>query len=62
MAPDGDFAGGGMHDVIRDGTARLSAADRDAIAAWLLAMPVRPGHGVPTPLPAGDTAPRADYE
>ncbi len=36
MLPDGDFAGGGMAPVIDDNTGRLSAADRSAIARYLL--------------------------
>lgn len=36
MLPDGDFVGSGMYRVVEDGTAKLSAADRAAIVAWLL--------------------------
>lgn len=40
--PDGDFAGAGMAEVIRN-TAMLSAADRAAIADYVLALPPRQG-------------------
>jgi len=42
MTPAGDFAGGGMAEVIRN-TALLSAADRAAIAAYIAALPPRIG-------------------
>lgn len=45
MDPDGDFAGGIMARVIDRGTARLSAADRAAIAEYILSLPARPGGG-----------------
>jgi len=35
MLPDGDFVGKEMYRVIEDGTSKLSADDRSAIAAWL---------------------------
>ena len=34
--PDGDTFGSGMGEVVRHGTAWLSQADREAIAAYLL--------------------------
>lgn len=44
MMPDGDFAGGGMGEVISNSTSRLTEADRRAIAAYLLALPpIGPG-------------------
>ncbi|MGO9630050.1 MAG: c-type cytochrome [Xanthobacteraceae bacterium] len=42
MNPAGDYAGGGMAEVIRN-TASLSAADREAIAAYIAALPPRQG-------------------
>jgi len=36
MMPDGDFAGGGMADVIDDNTSRLTPEDRRAMAEFLL--------------------------
>lgn len=36
MLPDGDFPGKGMYRVIRDGTSKLSDADRAAMVAFLL--------------------------
>jgi len=39
MEPDGDFAGGAMAHVIEQGTGRLSAADRAAIAEYILSLP-----------------------
>ncbi|MEZ4239509.1 MAG: hypothetical protein R3F59_25800 [Myxococcota bacterium] len=42
MLPDGDFAGGGMRHVIRDGTALLPEADRDAIIRYPQAPPPLP--------------------
>jgi mono/diheme cytochrome c family protein len=36
MTPDGDFVGGEMARVVREGTARLAAEDRAAMAAWLV--------------------------
>lgn len=41
IKPDGDVVGGVMLEIVRDETASLSAADRDAIAAYLRALPVR---------------------
>lgn len=35
MTPEGDVIGGEMGRVIREGTARLSASDRAAIARWM---------------------------
>ncbi len=43
MLPDGDFAGGGMGQVIDDNTSQLTAADRQAIGAYLLSVPARSG-------------------
>ncbi len=42
MDPAGDFAGGAMAEVIRN-TAELSAADREAIAAYIVTLPPRQG-------------------
>ncbi|MBM4197263.1 MAG: c-type cytochrome [Gammaproteobacteria bacterium] len=42
MLPDGDFAGAGMGEVIDENTGKLTAADREAIAAYLLALPAVP--------------------
>jgi mono/diheme cytochrome c family protein len=39
ITPDGDVAGGEMRRVIRDGTAHLTEADREAIAAWATSVP-----------------------
>lgn len=39
MTPGGDFAGGLMAEVVDRGTGRLSASDRDAIAAYVLSLP-----------------------
>ena len=35
LTPDGEGTGGEMRRVIRDGTSKLTPADRDALAAWL---------------------------
>jgi hypothetical protein len=45
MTHSGDFAGGGMTEVIRN-TSRLSADDRTAIATYLASLPLVQG---PTP-------------
>jgi cytochrome c553 len=42
MLPSGDFAGGGMTDVVRN-TALLGADDRAAIAAYIASLPPRQG-------------------
>ncbi|MEQ1569058.1 MAG: cytochrome c [Myxococcota bacterium] len=42
MTPDGEFVGGGMRHVIRDGTRHLSDQDRLAMARYLRALPPRP--------------------
>jgi mono/diheme cytochrome c family protein len=42
MNPAGDYAGSGMAEVIRN-TSELSAADRDAIAAYIASLPPRQG-------------------
>jgi mono/diheme cytochrome c family protein len=39
ILPDGDVAGGLMDEVIRQGTGRLTPADRHAIAVYLRALP-----------------------
>ena len=39
MLPDGDVVGGSMYPVVEDGTAALPAADRTAIAEYLLSLP-----------------------
>jgi len=41
MLPDGDFAGSSMGAVIEDNTSKLTAADRQAIAAYLKSLPPR---------------------
>jgi mono/diheme cytochrome c family protein len=50
MTPSGDFAGGTMAEVIRN-TSLLAADDRNAIAAYIAALPPRQG---PTPPPKKD--------
>jgi mono/diheme cytochrome c family protein len=40
--PDGDFVGGAMQEVIRDGTAHLGDDDRAAIAEYLFSLPPLP--------------------
>lgn len=40
--PDGDVAGGAMNAVIQDSTGQLTAADREAIAAYLESLPATP--------------------
>lgn len=40
--PDGDVAGGGMGAVIRDATGRLTDADREAIADYLMGLEPAP--------------------
>ncbi len=39
MLPDGDFVGGGMGEVVDNTTSRWSAADRDAVIAYLRSVP-----------------------
>ena len=39
MTPDGDFAGGGMADVIEEGTRHLTPEDRRALVVYLRALP-----------------------
>jgi mono/diheme cytochrome c family protein len=39
MMPDGDFAGGGMNEVVQNSTSKLTPEDRRAIAAYLKALP-----------------------
>ncbi|UEM05575.1 cytochrome c [Skermanella rosea] len=39
MMPDGDFVGGGMNEVVENSTSKLTAEDREAIAAYLLTVP-----------------------
>ena len=50
MTPSGDFAGGAMAEVIRN-TSLLTSEDRDAIAAYIAALPPRQG---PTPPPKNE--------
>ena len=50
MNPAGDYAGGGMADVIAN-TSQLSAADRAAIATYIASLPPIKG---PTPPPKKD--------
>lgn len=40
MLPDGDFAGSSMVAVIEDNTSKLTPEDRQAIAAYLRALPI----------------------
>jgi len=54
MNPAGDFAGGGMGEVIRN-TALLGEADRAAIAAYIAALPPRQGPKPPPAPPAPPT-------
>jgi len=53
ITPDGDFVGSGMADVVL-ATAKLTDADRHAIAAFLKALPAKPS----TPKPAAAAAVR----
>lgn len=39
LTPDGDAVGAGMRHVIRDGTAHLPPADREALATFVAALP-----------------------
>ena len=39
MAPDGDFVGSGMGEVVENSTSHLTQADLEAIAAYLQAVP-----------------------
>lgn len=39
MTPDGDFAGSGMGEVIRNSTSKLTPEDRRAIAVYLKSVP-----------------------
>ena len=39
MKPDGDFVGGGMAEVVSNSTAKLTAADRKALIAYLKSLP-----------------------
>ncbi|MCS6876839.1 MAG: cytochrome c [Geminicoccaceae bacterium] len=41
IKPDGDFVGGEMAKVVRNGTAKLPEADREAIVEYLLSLPPR---------------------
>lgn len=43
MTPSGDFVGGEMSRIVEEGTAPLSAEDREAMATYLMSLPpVRP--------------------
>ncbi len=42
FTPDGDAVGGGMRHVIRDGTSKLTAADREALATFVASLPPEP--------------------
>lgn len=42
ITPDGDVAGGGMDEVIRNTTSQLTAQDLDALVAYLRALPPLP--------------------
>ncbi|MCX8099767.1 MAG: cytochrome c [Geminicoccaceae bacterium] len=41
IKPDGDFVGGDMAKVVRNGTAKLPESDREAIAEYLRSLPPR---------------------
>lgn len=41
IKPDGDFVGGDMAKVVRNGTAKLPEADREAIVEYLSSLPPR---------------------
>lgn len=41
IKPDGDFVGGDMAKVVRNGTAKLPDSDREAIAVYLRSLPPR---------------------
>ena len=43
MTAEGDVVGGEMARIVEHGTAKLSAADRRALAVWLLSLPASPG-------------------
>jgi len=47
ITPDGDFVGSAMAEVVQD-TAKLTDADRHAVAVFLKALPAKD----PTPKPA----------
>ena len=50
MTAEGDFVGGEMLRIVEEGTARLSPAERAALATWLLSLD--PPDGVPPATPA----------
>ncbi|HEY1746491.1 MAG TPA: cytochrome c [Xanthobacteraceae bacterium] len=50
MSPSGDFVGGAMADVIRN-LEQIDRADRDAIAAYIYALPAREGPPRPAKRP-----------
>jgi mono/diheme cytochrome c family protein len=52
MTAEGDVVGGEMARIVEHGTARLSEADRHALAVWLWSLP--PSPGAPTPDDAED--------
>jgi len=39
MTPDGDFVGGDMGEVVKNGTSKLTPADRNAMVAYLRQLP-----------------------
>ncbi|HEY7687577.1 MAG TPA: cytochrome c, partial [Dongiaceae bacterium] len=39
MLPDGDYVGSGMGEVVDTSTSKLTDADRDAIATYLMSLP-----------------------
>jgi cytochrome c553 len=53
MNPAGDFAGGGMADVVAN-TSQLSADDRAAIAHYIASLPPVKGPTPPPPPPKKD--------
>jgi hypothetical protein len=50
MTPSGDYAGGGMVDVIRN-LEQIDAADREAMAAYVYSLPAREGPKPPPKSP-----------
>ena len=58
--PSGDYAGGGMAEVIENGTRHLAAADRAAIAAYVLSLPAVENAGGRKE--RGATKPRGEFD
>lgn len=57
MTPQGDFAGGGMGEVVEEGTRHLTEGDRRAVAAYLRTLAA-----IRNPAVAPKRAPRKDPE